>query len=191
MSTVGADDVCTAVLNALTLRLPAAIDQLNERPAAPVQLDPIRNFRLVADFDERSAEGQIPQVAVDSPGFGEPPAPVSDDSSRLAWTIVATCLQRGQNTQQTILRTMRYVTAMKLALLRSSPIEIDGRWCDVQLVAASYDEVDVRSARTLGAGFVEISVHVPNAIDLTDLDATPPVPVTSAIVTVTRRRPPP
>ncbi len=189
MSSVGGDDVLAAVLSVLRQRLPSVLAQLNAVPGAVVQLDPVHVWRIVADFDERRVDGQLPQIAVDSPGLASPPG-----RSSLAWTVVATVLQRGPDTTKTAIRTHRYVTALTDTLLSASPLEVQGRWCDVELVGLAYDEVESRSSRTLGAGFVEVSVTVPDALDpavvvdgVTDGAGDDDVLVTDPRVTVIRR----
>jgi hypothetical protein len=199
MSSVSGDDVCLAVLDRLRGRLDLAIAQRNlTAPTVlnqPVLLDPIVDWRVVADFTDRT-DGQLPQVAVESPGFAANPG--ARLPGRLSWSIVITLQQRGTSYEHTVVRTQRYVAAVHDVLLAAPTLQVAGRDCDVQLVGVAYDEVDPRNARTLGAGYVEVTVTVPEALDVSDIPADPndePVlastPVTSAIVTVTRRRPPP
>jgi hypothetical protein len=190
MSSVGGDDVLVAVLAVLRGRLPAVIDGMNARAAlgGGQLLESIRDWRVVADFDART-DGQLPQLSVDTPGYvREPGQRVVAGGGSLTWPVVITVLHRSQGAAETLLRTQRYVTAASDALLASSPIDVAGRWCDVVPVAAAYDEVEPSQRRTLGAGFVEVNVTVPNAIDLTSVPpVSEPVPIADMNVTVNRR----
>ena len=207
MSTVGGDDVLLALLAALRERVPPILLDLNERApdvveldgrAATVLLDPVKQWRLVADFDADLADGQLPQVALDSTGWQQAPGRRASrgGTGSVVWSVVATVLQRGRTTAQTLVRTQRYVTALVDAGLACEPLQIAGRWCDVLAVETAYDELlPAKSRRTLGAGFVEFQVTVPNALDPvaapTDPAGEPPVVVRRALTAVTVRRPPP
>ena len=200
VSSVGGDDVLVAVLALLRDRMPDRLLALNAQAPTvddqgtpvPVLLDPVRSWRLLADFDER-ADGQLPQVSVDSPGWsGAPGRRATDGSGRLSWTVVVTVLQRGRTRTQTSVRTQRYVTAALDAVLAAGTVLVAGRESDVQPVATAYDEVERDSRRTLGAGFVELEVSVPGALaGYDDLTGEAAVPVTRASVLVRRRTPQP
>lgn len=148
---VGGDDVCEEVADWLRLHLQRYVPADSKMPKIMTQLP-------AADAMQSAA---FPAVAIVSPGLTEPPTKTRNGYSA-TWRVVVTVWVRGAKHDQTQSLTRRYV----LGLRRCLTAWPRGTWVD-----EGYAEVDdVSAARTVGAGFVELNVFVPDAVTADDLE---------------------
>lgn len=148
---VGGDDVCEEVATWLRERFQPFVPADSKFPKVLTQLP----------TSDAMSSAAFPAVAIVSPGLVDPPTKNRDGYSA-TWRVVVTVWVRGSTHDKTQSLTRRYVLALRRCLLGWGK----GIWVD-----EGYAEVeDVSAARTVGAGFVELNVYVPDAVTAEDLE---------------------
>lgn len=153
---VSASDVALPVYDRLRAVLPGI---LADDPAGDLTApDDSEWFRLPSPAALRAA--RTPAVAVIVDGLTGPPTYSRRTGYTATWDVTVVVYVRGGDYDETRSRVERYVAAIRAALL-SSPQGIARRW---QWFDEHYDQVtEPGAARTLGAGYLAITVEVEGA----------------------------
>lgn len=192
---VDADDVLGALERIVLADLPAQLARVNARKGValtmPAVLEQLPDPSTLAD-----ATAQYPALAFTSPGLADTPVRMGGGRYTLAWTCLVTVVLRGSTGtyRDTARDTRLYVAAIRAVIARNRTLHVDGLpgfARDAEFVGEDYAAYDSpSSARTLGAGFVEFTITVEDAlvdapllpdwpvatVETTDFDATPADP---------------
>ena len=167
--TVTADDVLSALEQSLRVHLPPILTRLEAEKSItlpePVSWEQVSGREAAALL----APKQTPRISLSSPGLASDPELVDRNVWDMEWACVIAFWLRndGGPSYAEIARRVRiYTTALQIAAL--SDRSLGGIASGVVPADMDYGgDDDPKEQRTLGAGFVQVNVTVPRALDLT------------------------
>lgn len=149
----------------LQANLPTALVDIAELE----DVDPItppKAWRRLPDF-RKLLDDQSPTVIVTTPGLSGTPG--EGQEARLSnavearWDIRTFCIVRAGTYDAVADMVGWYTAAIRLAALRNK--QLSGLARTTRWVGEAYDLLDASDARTIGAGSVDFTVGVDNAVD--------------------------
>lgn len=172
---VSASDVASPIVTRLQSALEAF---LTADPGGDLET-PREWFRLPSVASLRAAT--MPAVAVIVDGLAGAPTYSARTGYSATWDVTVAVYLRGGDYDETRGRVERYVAALRACLL-SSPHGISRRW---RWTDEHYDTVtEANAARTLGAGYLALTVEVEGAVVPNLIAGAAPLdPFTRSVVT--------
>lgn len=163
---IGAHQVCTAVEGTLQAWLPSILATVAPDLAAPV------SYLLPSDEGFRRGE-KVPAVVVSSPGLSGTPVQDGDGVYRATWDVVVAVYVRGQDYEPTARAVREYVKACRWSLLTHSTL--GGFASELAWTSESYEALERAQSRTLGGGYLGVTVTVADVMRLGESPGVPPV----------------
>lgn len=137
-------------------------------------LDPPKAI-LQGPTPDAATSAVVPVICITSPGMSQVPVRTANGSRySTSWTLVVNVWVRNTTMTKTAKELRDYVASIRECLLAWG----EGTWTDEGYA----QDAGPSSSGTMGAGFVELTVPVADAVDLNDLPPGEPLPVTTNYV---------
>lgn len=169
---VSATDVERAVEATIRRWLTTYLAEIERHTGRDPRALPVFRAYVQSVDTDRMSEDQLPACVVVCPGLIDRPQRRGDGFQDAGWAVGLAAVVSAKDRDSTIALAKDYIAALRMLVLQQR--SMGGFAEEMEWIDERYDELDTADSRTLVAGIIQFSLHVPKVVNVAAGPVVPP-----------------